>query len=371
MISHWEKETVYRKADYLILGAGITGLNAGIRLKSLEPKAEVVVVDRGVRGEGASYRNAGFACMGSPTELLADLEMHGESLAWETVRMRWEGLQALIQRVGDQALQLVWCGAQEIFSEEDRSIYESTLDHLEELNRRFKEITGDVRHFAPADTDSYKQVSGTIGFRKEGRLHPGKMMAALDMLARQLGVRILGGVDVVRLDEHPHAVELVTRRGFSLFADVVGLATNGFSQDLDPSLPVYPARNQVYMTAPIALGAWDTCLHYHKGYVYARKVGDRLLIGGGRHLDPTGESTDSEGLTAPIRAYLLEFVQKHFGVSCEFEQGWSGTLGVGEEKRPFIQQIGPRRFAGVRLGGMGVAIGTLVGDSLAHRMLGR
>lgn len=371
MISHWEKDTIFRRADFLIIGAGITGLNAGIRLKSLEPRAEVVVVDRGLRGDGASYRNAGFACMGSPTELLADLEIHGETHAWETVRMRWKGLHALVHRVGERAMQLVWCGAQEIFTEADRTIYENTLDRLEALNRHFREITGEQGHFAQVSTVPYRQVSGTLGIRKEGRLHPGKLMAALDMLSRQLGVRVLGGVDVVRLEEQPQVVELVTRNGFSLFADVVGLATNGFTPDLDPSLPVRPARNQVYMTPPIELGAWDTCLHYHQGYVYARKVGDRLLIGGGRHLDPIGESSGEEGLTAPIREYLLEFLQKHFAVSCQFEQGWSGTLGVGEEKRPFIQQISQRQFAGVRLGGMGVAIGTLVGDSLAHRMLGR
>lgn len=371
MTSYWEKDTIFSKADFLIVGAGITGMNAGIRLKSLEPRAEVVVVDRGCRGDGASYRNAGFACLGSPTELLADMDLHGEEHAWETVKMRWDGLNALIARIGESAMDLIWCGGQEIFPMEDEAVLESALDRLHSMNMQFRDITGVDRHFAPVFSGTYKDVAGVIGIHAEGRLHPGRMMTALDTLARQLGVRVLGGVDIERIVERQNDVELITRRGLSLISENVGLATNGFTHHLNPTLPVRPARNQVYLTGPVALGTWDVCMHCHQGYIYCRKVGDRLLIGGGRHLDPVDESTDEEGVSETISSYLQEFVQRHFGISCSFQDAWSGTLGLGDEKRPYIQQFGPRLFAGVRLGGMGVAIGTLVGDSLAHRMLGR
>lgn len=268
-------------------------------------------------------------------------------------------------------MDLVWCGGQEIFPMEDRTFHEHALDQLSFLNTQFHSITGIRDHFSSENDNAFKNVVGTIRIRTEGRLHPGRMMVALDSLARQLGVRVIGGFEVGGIEETSDHVEVVATSGLVLRAGVIGLATNGFTHQLDPVIPVRSARNQVYLTTALPLGAWDSCLHFHQGYVYARRVGDRLLIGGGRHLDLDGETTDKPGLTDQIRDYLHAFVERHWALSCYFEDAWSGTLGLGEEKRPFIQQLSARQFAGVRLGGMGVAIGTLVGDSLAHRMLGR
>lgn len=41
-------------------------------------------------------------------------------------------------------------------------------------------------------------------------------------------------------------------------------------------------------------------------------------------------------------------------------------MGVGKKKRPIIEQLSDNVFCGVRLGGMGVAIGSLVGAELAE-----
>jgi hypothetical protein len=48
---------------------------------------------------------------------------------------------------------------------------------------------------------------------------------------------------------------------------------------------------------------------------------------------------------------------------------WSGILGIGEEKKPIITQYSDNIFTAVRLGGMGVAIGILVGKEGADLLL--
>jgi hypothetical protein len=40
-------------------------------------------------------------------------------------------------------------------------------------------------------------------------------------------------------------------------------------------------------------------------------------------------------------------------------------MGVGNQKKPIVKQLSENVFCGVRLGGMGVAIGSLVGKELA------
>lgn len=75
-LSYWEQKSLIGNPDVAVIGAGITGLNAAIRLKQLDPALDVLVLERGALPEGASTRNAGFACFGSPSELLADLAHH-------------------------------------------------------------------------------------------------------------------------------------------------------------------------------------------------------------------------------------------------------------------------------------------------------
>lgn len=54
---------------------------------------------------------------------------------------------------------------------------------------------------------------------------------------------------------------------------------------------------------------------------------------------------------------------KHFFV---IEHSWSGIMGVGSQKKAIVKPLSNNVFCGVRLGGMGVAIGSLVGKELAQ-----
>ena len=98
--SYWEQNQL-KGIDYTIIGAGITGLSCALRLKKMDPSKRVVVLEKGVMPIGASMKNAGFACFGSATELLDDIEKFGESIVWETVALRWSGLQQLRKEIGD------------------------------------------------------------------------------------------------------------------------------------------------------------------------------------------------------------------------------------------------------------------------------
>jgi len=43
----------------------------------------------------------------------------------------------------------------------------------------------------------------------------------------------------------------------------------------------------------------------------------------------------------------------------------SGIMGVGKQKTPIVKRVSNTIMCGVRLGGMGVALGSLVGKELA------
>src|SRR5262245_49762922 len=49
-----------QEAEIVVVGAGFTGLWTALRLKELEPKLDVALVEQGTTAYGASGRNAGM-----------------------------------------------------------------------------------------------------------------------------------------------------------------------------------------------------------------------------------------------------------------------------------------------------------------------
>lgn len=71
MLSYWEQKNFFRY-ELIVIGSGFTGLSTAINFKKKNPKARVLILEKGVFPTGASTKNAGFACFGSLTEILDD-----------------------------------------------------------------------------------------------------------------------------------------------------------------------------------------------------------------------------------------------------------------------------------------------------------
>ena len=50
----------------------------------------------------------------------------------------------------------------------------------------------------------------------------------------------------------------------------------------------------------------------------------------------------------------------------EIDHRWTGIMGVSTQKKTIVKQVSTNVYCGVRLGGMGVAIGSLIGEELAN-----
>jgi gamma-glutamylputrescine oxidase len=92
-----------------------------------------------------------------------------------------------------------------------------------------------------------------------------------------------------------------------------------------------------------------------------------VLFGGGRNLDFKTEETTAFGQTEIIQNQLEKILKETIlpNTDFEIEHKWSGIMGVGNQKKAIVKQLSENVFCGVRLGGMGIAIGSLVGKELA------
>jgi gamma-glutamylputrescine oxidase len=375
MISFWEKTSWLAPADLLIVGAGIVGLSAALSFREKYPSRRVVVLERGALPTGASTKNAGFACFGSISELLSDLETHAESEVFALVEKRWKGLQRLRERVGDVAMGYQALGGYELFLNIPQ--WERCSDHISVFNKGISEITGLKNTYTISEEAianfGFSGVKGAIVNSAEGQLNPGMMMKRLLALAREKHIEVLVGMEVKALEEIAAGWRVSLGNGIDIQSEKVLIATNGFASQLVGDLALQPARNQVLITRPIPHLPWKGTFHLHQGYFSFRNVGDRVLLGGGRHLDPLEETTSDFGLTPPIQEALLQLLREVIlpERSPEVEQWWSGILGVGPQKKPIVRWEGPGLAVAVRLGGMGVAIGSLVGEEAAELLADR
>ncbi len=366
-LSYWEYRTWLSDIDFTIVGSGIVGLNCALGLREKYPKAKIVVLEKGILPEGASTKNAGFACYGSISEILSDLKSHTEEEVAQLVQQRWDGIQLLRKTVGDSTMDFQQLGGHELFLENKEELFSACCENLERVNALLKpvfkttafRVQGNVFHFKHIKE---QYITNTL----EAQIDTGKMMAALlDLVARK-GIRILNAIKVEAFQETGSGVEVRTN-AFSFRSNNVFLATNGFASQLIKE-KVRPARAQVLITQPIRGLHIKGTFHLDEGYWYFRNIDNRILFGGGRHLDFKGEETYEQGETGLIQNELEKMLAKTILPNIPFQiaQRWSGIMGVGEVKKPICKQLSDHVFCGVRLGGMGIAIGSQIGKELAE-----
>ncbi len=370
-LSFWEKVTYLKDIDFLVIGSGIVGLCTALSLRKRNNRAKIVVLERGYLPTGASTKNAGFACFGSPSELLSDLALMGEERTVALLKLRWEGLQLLRQTVGDDRLDYQACGSYDLFLEHERETFDEVLEKLPMLNALIESALGLSSCYAVSDVprnQGMRMLSGAVFNKYEGSINTGQMMTALIERCVAQGIHLLNGFDVQsfnNLDEHA----LVVTNFGEIQARQVLICTNGLSRKLLPELDLKPARAQVLVTSPIENLALNSTYHYDSGYNYFRVVdGNRVLIGGARNQDFSGETTESMEVTDKIKGHIVNLLRDVIlpGKSFSIDYEWAGIMGVGQEKMPLIEHKSERICYAVRMGGMGVAMGMTIGDRLAQ-----
>lgn len=371
--SYWEQKYFWTDSDFVVIGAGITGLTTSIFLKRQNPEARVTILEKGVLPGGASTKNAGFACFGSMSEILDDLSNQGEDQVFSLIEKRLRGLRLLRELLGDAGIGYEAVGGYEVFTNEDEDRYRECKNAMNYVNKALLPISN-CDTFRPADEKIPEQGLGNVDHmifnNVEGLIDTGLMMKNLTTLARKQGVEILNGAEVLKIEKTADGMWVHTAIG-EMRAGRICVTTNGFAATLLPRLDVVPCRAQVLITEPIPGLKLRGAFHHNQGYDYFRHLHGRVLFGGGRHLDKGIESTDNFGTTEVIQSYLEGFLEKVIlpGMKPKIDLRWSGIMGMGKAKNVIIEEVSPDLFCAVRFGGMGVALGTAAGHEAASLLL--
>lgn len=367
--SIWEVETFLAPQDFIIIGGGLAGLWCALELKKKLPSASITILEKGSFPSGASTRNAGFACIGSPTEMIADLQLSGAEQVFELAAMRYNGIQKIRQVLGDAAIDYDPCGGYECLTAEQVDLVNH---HLPALNEGLRSITGQPSTFTwnntKMDQFGLTGFDGMIENIHEGGLHSGKLVQQLTRHVQRAGVQIITGVDVKRLETAGNGVAIHTRSNHQFKAAVVIHCTNAFVNQLVPESGITPARGQLLLTAPIENLRLRGTFHFDEGYYYFRDLGERVLLGGARNQSFTQEQTTEQGVTDTVQLELERFLSTHIlkDVPFTIERRWSGIMGFTLNKMPLLKQVSTNTLLVNTCNGMGVALSPIIAEKVAE-----
>ncbi len=342
-----------------------------MHLKKQQPALKALVLERGFLPTGASTKNAGFACFGTMSEQLDALRRSSEEEVSRMVNYKWRGLQRLRENLGDENIDYRQHGGYELFLDDETGRADQCFSQIDYMNKLLKDAIGSSAVYSIADAKivdfGFNGVRGMIYNPFEGQIHTGKMMRALLSKVHNLGVLVLNGCEISKIENENGHINLITSQGNFKTGKVI-LATNAFANQLFPGLKVIPGRGQVLVTKPIPGLKLKGTYHFNEGYYYFRNIEGRVLFGGGRNLDFKAEETAEFGHTEIVENKLTHYLKEVILPNQDFEidYWWSGIMGFGEEISPIVKQVEPNIFCAVRCNGMGVAMGSLVGEEVAE-----
>ena len=366
-LSYWQRHHYQANYDLIIIGSGIVGMCSALEFKRKHPKSRVLILEKSRSAWGASVKNAGFACFGSPSEVLSDINSMGLDKALQLVEMRVQGLELLLKQVNPKKINYQNNGGYELFW--DPKKMESCLDSLNRLNGYLKPITGQSTTYTQLKGQhnwTFKSLHGALFNALEGEINPQLLVHELHKQCIKLDIEFCFDTHVLQWHSINSCVNVVC--SWHVFTcNYLLLCSNGFSRALLPDTDLVPARAQVLITKPLEGLNWKGCFHFEEGYYYFRAINRRILFGGGRQTDFKTETTDRDGINNHIQSHLKQILQNQLFPSLtppEIEFEWSGIMGMGSEKGPLIENPAQNVFTAIRMGGMGLALACKVAQKL-------
>jgi glycine/D-amino acid oxidase-like deaminating enzyme len=373
-LSIWERESFYATQDIIIIGGGFMGLWTALSLKQKNNSLRITILEKNITPLGASTRNAGFSCFGSPTEILSDIETMGLEETLEIVRMRFDGIEKIKNTFSAKQIDLDNCGGYELINKNYK--YFNQLDEkIEWLNKELKVITEKDQTFVRHDEKMKEK--GLIGFDAmientlESGIHSGKLVSALIQKVQAAGVSILNGIEVNSWNRDLDGIHVNTQQQIRFTANQIILCTNAFGNAISPALNITPARGQVIVTSEIPGLKLKGTFHFDEGFYYFRNLDGKILIGGARNEDFEGERTTDISGSELIKNKLYAFLQNHIDTKITYtiENHWSGIMGFTENKKPLLTKLDDNVYAVIACNGMGVALTPMMGEKAADMLL--
>ena len=334
------------RVDVAIVGAGVTGCSAALRLA--EAGRSVRVFDQRGIAEGASGRNGGFALRGGASRYDIARDTYGREQAAELWHWTERSLDLMEELAGDALRRPGSLRLAADEEERDQIRLEYDAMHEDGIDAEWLD-------------DPLEGFYGGIFHARDGSIQPARFVRRLAARAAEAGAEFR---------EHERVDDVS-----ALDADRVLVATDGYGHVLVPELTeaIWPTRGQVVVSEPLDEVLYDKPHYARQGFDYWQQLPDRrLLLGGFRDVSIMDELTDVEETTPAIQSSLERFLGELIGAEPRISHRWAGIFALTQDMLPLVGPVPGRDGLWVAAGysGHGNVLGFACGLLAADALLG-
>ncbi len=359
--------------DVAIIGSGITGLVAALHLA--RGGRQVTIFEAREPGYGASTRNAGYVGRTLKHGFGELVESHGLPFATQIYGELMEAFLAVKETVESENIACHYNQQGRLLLATSSTMYEAMAREFSLREKHLREPFAMVSRAEQTKEIGTGRYFGGVKIEDHAGLHPGLYHQGLLDAARAAGVTIAAHTPVQRIVRDGAGFSVQTPRARIAARDVI-VATNGYSGDAFAWLKRRVMPFDAYQTVSEQMSAERvrqllpgdrTFIDWNFNVDWIRRApGDptRIIFGG----LTGGRNQDLRIMAERLHMRLMRIFPELSDL--RFDHVWTGKCGGTFDLYPHIGSHEGIHFA-VGYCFAGVPMGTLFGQKLARRILGR
>ena len=359
-----------KNCDWLIIGAGYTGLSAARKLGQIYPNQKILLVDAQLAGEGASSRNSGY---------LVDTTLNDgftSNKILENYKKKTDiyklGIEAVKKFIKEYQVDcdLNECGKYFASSkDEDKKILKYFSDTLSKLGFEHNLLTN----------SELKKRLGTsfynIALYTKGGilLHPGKLVRAMiDALPNN--VQLFENSTLLKWKANNDKITCHFKNGIINSKKII-FATNGFLKSLGiKSKYNFPITLTASMTRPLTVKEFKSIGEPKEwGVLPVRPMGATIRMTRDRRILIRNTAEVHSVFKMSQSDLNKRSIKQRIGIKKRFPQlpddiiqsSWSGIVSRTRNSSQIFEKMDSNVFVAGCYNGSGIGVGTLFGEQIA------
>ncbi|MDB2679196.1 FAD-binding oxidoreductase [Candidatus Pelagibacter bacterium] len=361
-----------QECDWLIIGAGYTGLSAARKLGQINSNIKIVLADAQLAGEGASGRNSGYLVDTTLNDgFTSNKELQNYKKKADIYSL---GIDVVKKFIKEHQVDCDWNESGKYFASsqiEDKKILENFSNTLSKLGFEHS-LLGNKELSEKLGTSFYN-----IGLYTKGGilLHPGKLVRAM-IDALPSNVFLYENSCLLNWSKSKDFISCNFKNGIIKTKNII-FATNGFLKSLGiKSNYNFPITLTASMTRPLTEDEFKSIGEPKEwGVLPVRPMGATIRMTKDKRI----LIRNTAEVYNPFRMSKLDLekrsINQRIGIKKRFPQlpndiiqsSWSGVVSRTRNSSQIFEKIDNNIFAAGCYNGSGIGVGTLFGEQIAMK----
>ena len=359
-----------QNCDWLIIGAGYTGLSAARKLAKLHPDQKIILVDSQLAGEGASGRNSGYLVDTTLNDgFSSNKDLNNYKKKSDIYQL---GIESVKKFIEEYQVDCDWNEAGKYFASSkiaDKKTLNNFADTLSKLGFEFK-ILDQYELKNKLGTNFYQIALYTPGGIL---LHPGKLVRAM-IEALPSNIKLYENSKLLKWVKNKDSISCDFKNG-KINSKKIIFCTNAFLRSLNIKKNYnFPITLTASMTRQLtekefnSIGSpkeWGVLPVRHLGATVRTTRDRRILIRNTAEVhSPFGMKVSD--LKKRVGIHQLG-IKKRFPQLSDnlIDSSWSGVVSRTRNGSQIFEKIDPNIFVAGCYNGSGIGVGTLFGEQIA------